>query len=194
MLSKTFLKLVLLLLIATLCAQDAFGIPVGGVQEDASSGTFEIADGIATVDSTVYSYGSGEYVYAYQISNSSSVGISFFSVSIATDGDAFEASWDIDSGVVEPAYWDTVGSPVQSVEGLFVDTIDNDGLSSAVLWFKSSHSPTLGTGVVFGSSSGVPYSATGSVLTPSPTPEPATILLLGIGSAFITLTRKRRPV
>jgi hypothetical protein len=194
MLSKTFLKFVLLLLIATLCAQDAFAIPVGGVQEDTSSGTFEIADGIATVDSTVYSYESGEYVYAYQISNSSSVGISFFSVSIATDADAFEASWDIDSGVAEPAFWNTVGSPVQSVDGLFVDTIDSDDLSSAVLWFKSIHSPTLGSGVLFGSSSGVPYSATGSVLTPSATPEPATILLLGIGSAFITLTRKRRSV
>ena len=194
MLSKTFLKFVLLLLIATLCAQDAFGIPVGGVQEDTSSGTFAIADGFATVDSTVYSYESDEYVYAYQISNSSSVGISFFSVSIATDADVFEASWDIDSALVEPAFWDTVGSPVQSVEGLFVDTIDSDGLSSGVLWFKSNHSAALGSGVLFGSSSGVPYSATGSVLTPSATPEPATILLLGMGSAFITLTRKRRSV
>ena len=194
MLSRTSLKFVLLLVIATLCAQGAFAIPVGGVPEDTVSEAFDIGGGIATVDSTVYSYGSDEYVYAYQISNSSSVGISFFSVSIATDTYAFEASWDSDSGVVGPAYWDTAGSPVQSVDGLFVDTIDSDDLSSAVLWFKSSHSPTLGSGVLFGSSSGVPYSATGSVLTPSATPEPATILLLGLGSAVMTFTRRRRPV
>ena len=194
MLQKRHFRLTAVLLAAALCVQSAVAIPVGGVQEAQYSGTFQIGAGSATVDSKVYSYESGEYVYAYQISNSSSVGISFLSVSIIPDTDAFAAAWDIGSSIVQPAYWNAVGSPVQSVEGLFADTIDNDGLSSAVLWFKSGHSSALGTAVLFGVSAGVPYSASGNVLTPSAAPEPATILLLGIGSALLTVTRRRRAV
>jgi len=187
---RRWYQFIFLLLLGAVCAQNAYAIPVGGVQEDQYIGTFDIAGGIATVESTVYSYESGEYVYSYEISNESSIGISFFSVGIIPGSDAYDCSYE-GSDVVNPAYWSAAGSPVQSVDGLFIDTIDNDGVNSAVLWFKSSHSPTLGSGSLFGTKSGTGYTATGDVLAPSTVPEPATILLLGIGGAVITLTRRK---
>lgn len=188
--SKREVSFLVLLLGAALFAQDASAIPVGGVLDDSHSEMFIIEDGFAIVDCKVYSYPSGEYVYTYQISNDSAVGLSFFSVGILPGADAFAPHYDSDSGVVIPALWDAVNSPVQSVDGLFTDTVDDDGISSAILWFKSNYPSTSGSGVLFGTLSGIPHCVTGDLLTPIP--EPATIFLLGIGGALITLTRKRR--
>jgi hypothetical protein len=186
------LEFAVFLLALTWFTQSAVAIPMGGVLEAECSGTLDVADGLAMVECAVYSYESSEYVYTYQISNSSSVGLSFFSVGIASEADAYDLSYDTGAGLVDPAYWTIVGSPVQSVDALFTDTIDNDGLSSAVLWFKSTHAPDLGNVMVFGTSSGAPHSATGEVLAPSATPEPATIMLLGFGGALMTTARRKR--
>ncbi len=174
------------LLVAIVFAQNAGAIPVGGVLHDSYSGTFDTGFGLAVVDCEVYAYTSGEYVYTYQISNNSTIGFSFFSAGIPEGGDAWSPSVDSDpiSGYVDPVFWTVAGSPVQSVDYLFADTIDNTE-TSALLWFVSSHTSHLGVGTLFGGN----VSTTGDLLTPIP--EPATFLLLGTAGLWI-LTRKRR--
>jgi hypothetical protein len=190
---RRWLHFAFLLLLGAVYAQNAFAVPVGGVQEDQYIETFDIAGGTATVESTVYSYESGEYVYSYEITNNSSAGITYFSVGIIPDADAYDCDYTKGIDVVNPTYWSPSGSPVQSVDGLFIDTIDNDGLSSAVLWLKSDNSPTVGSALLVGTMSGMGYTASGNVLAPSAVPEPATILLLGIGGAVVSVTRRKRP-
>ncbi|MHC4132933.1 MAG: PEP-CTERM sorting domain-containing protein [Planctomycetota bacterium] len=181
-----------LLLVVSLYAQSASALPVEISLEDQHTETFNIAGGTVTVESTAYSYETGgDFLYTYEILNESDVGLSFFSVGIVSGSDAFNCSFE-GTGVVDPAIWALVGSPVQSVDGLFIDTIDNDGLSSALLYFDSSHAPTMGSAVLFGTMSGVGYSSSGDVLAPSALPEPVSILLFGFGGAVLTLGRKKR--
>jgi hypothetical protein len=140
----------------------------------------------------VYSYETGDdYLYTYQITNETSLGLSFFSVGIVPGADVFNCTYE-GVGVVDPVQWAPAGEPIQSVDGLFIDTIDNDGLSSALLWFDSSYGPDTGSAVLFGTMSGVGYSTTGEVLAPSSVPEPVSILLLGFGGAVLTLGRRKR--
>jgi hypothetical protein len=187
--ARRWLQFTFLLLLLAVHAQSAFA---NGVLEDQHIETFDIAGGIATVESKVYSYESGEYGYSYEITNDSLVGISIFSVGIIPGADAFNFSYEgID--VVEPAYWSPAGTPVQSADGFFYDTIDNDGLSSAVLRFQSHNTPTMGSALLVGTMSGIGHTASGDVLAPSAVPEPATVFLLGIGGAVVTLTRRKRP-
>jgi hypothetical protein len=187
--SKKEFRFLVLLLVAMVFVRNASAIPGGGTLDANYTGTFAFEYGSAEVDCEVYGYTSGEYVYAYQVSNiDSGIGLSFFSVGIKDGANAFDPDHDSLTGVT-PANWDTVGSPVQSVDALFTSPINN-GSSSEVLWFVSNYASTLGEGALFGMSSGSPKYAGGGVLTP--VPEPATILLLGIGGALITLTRKRR--
>lgn len=175
-----------LLVVAIVFAQNAGAIPVGGVLNDSYSGTFDTGFGLAVVDCEVYAYTSGEFVYTYQISNDSAIGFSFFSVGIPEGADAWSPSVDSDpiSGDVDPVFWTVAGSPVQSVDYLFADTIDNTE-TSAILWFVSSHTSHLGSGTLFGRN----VSTTADLLTPIP--EPATFVLLGTAGLWI-LTRKRR--
>jgi hypothetical protein len=181
------------LLVCVALAGSAAAIPVGGALDAEHTEIFNIAGAAATVDCRVYAYDSAPYVYTYQISNESLVGISFFSVGIIPDATAFDPAWDVLPDTVSPANWDTAGSPVESVNALFVDTIENDGLPSALLSFKSDMPAIMGSGVLFGSAAGVPISVTGSILTPRQIPEPATVVLLGLGTAVLTLAPKRSP-
>ena len=175
-----------LLVVAIVFAQNAGAIPVGGVLHDSYSGTFDTGFGLAVVGCEVYAYTSGEFVYTYQISNDSTIGFSFFSVGIPEGADAWAPGVDSDpiSGYVDPVFWTVTGSPVQSVDYLFADTIDNTE-TSALLWFVSSYASHLDSGTLFGRN----VSTTGDLLTPIP--EPATFLLLGTAGLWI-LTRKRR--
>ena len=182
------------LLMAILFAQNASAIPVGGVLYDSYTATFDTGSGYAIVDSDVYEYASGEYVYTCQIFNqNSTIGFSFFSVGILDGATAWSPSIDSDpiQGWVDPVFWTVVGSPVQSVDYLFANTIDT-GQRSALLWFVSDSIPVFGGGMLFGTLSGVGVSTTGNLLTP--VPEPATLVLLDIGSAMMTLTRKGKLV
>ena len=183
------------LLVAIVFAQNAGAIPVGGVIDANHSETFSIGPGLgsALIDCEVYKYTPGEfeyeYVYTYRISNiDSGIGLSFFSVGILDGASAEPPLYDHITGAVDPTNWSVVGSPVQSVDALFVNTINN-GQSSALLWFASDYASTMGNGVLFGTSSGAPCYATGDLLTPMP--EPATFVLLGTAGLWI-LTRKRR--
>jgi len=180
------------LLVAILFTQDARAIPVGGVLDANHTETFAIGTGSATVDCKVYSYTSGEYVYTYQISNiDSDIGLSFFSVGILDGADTFDADFEPLLGVVNPDLWAVVGSPAQSVDGLFSSPIYSDGpiTTSTVLWFVSDDPPILGNGTLFGTASGTAHYASGDILTPIP--EPATFVLFGIG-VLLTLPWKRR--
>jgi hypothetical protein len=189
---KKGFKFLVLLLVAALLVQSAgaTSIPPGGTLYDDHTETFTFTGGTVDIICEVYSYTSGSYVYTYQIVNSSSVGISFFSVELLLDSAASGANWDETVGDVEPAYWDIVDS-YESVNASFASAMTN-GQSSSLLWFQSDYAPTLGDGALFGFDSGVPSFASGKIFTPIP--EPATIALLGIG-AFVTLIRKKkRPV
>jgi hypothetical protein len=191
-------ELLSLLFVVTLFAQNArsVSVPVGSTMEDSDSTTFVIGSGSAVVNSNVYyGYTSGpyqdKYVYTYQITNNSGLGLSSFSVGIFDGANAFAPDVEEAVGTVSPTYWTTVATPVQSVHALFADITVGDGESSAILWFVSDYTSTSGNGALYCMSSGFPYYATGDVLTPIP--EPATIMLLGVGG-LMTLTRKRKVI
>ena len=168
---KKIIVLVFFLLAVSIYVQSASALPVEVSLENQHIETFNIDGGTVTVESTAYSYETGgDFLYTYEILNESDVGLSFFSVGILPGSDAFNCSFE-GTGVVDPAIWALVGNPVQSVDGLFIDTIDNDGLSSAVLWFDSSYGPTMGNAVLFGTMSGIGYSVSGDVLAPSSVPS-----------------------
>ena len=194
----TKIRFLSLLIITTLFVRDASALPDGDkwLYDSVSDVTFSIGSGTAEVDCEVYKYTSEteKYVYVYQISNvDSGVGLSFFSVGILDGANAFDADYEVLVDAVNPDIWEVVGSPAQSVDGLFSSPIYSDGplTTSTVLWFVSDYAPTSGKGTLFGTASGMPEHATGDLLTPIP--EPATIVLLGICGS-LTLIRKRQPV
>jgi hypothetical protein len=170
-------------------------VPVGWSSHDSDTATFTIGSGSATVSSDVYyGYSSGQYqdkyVYAYQIENvDSGLGLSHFSVSIAiTSGaSAYDADFEQITGAVDPALWAAINNPVQSVDALFTDTIENGDIS-ARLWFVSDYASGYSTSALQCMSGGNSYYATADVL--SPVPEPATVALFGLG-ALIAFRRKR---
>ncbi|MCX5634832.1 MAG: hypothetical protein NTW55_03175, partial [Planctomycetota bacterium] len=169
-------KLLAMLIIAALttCAS-AMSIPAGWTEHKESTASYGIFGGQAMVESDVY-YGYGpvtggpsyqdKYIYAYQVTNNSGLGLSFFSVGISPAGDAFDPDQDITGAVVPASSWAVVTSPgpVKSVNALFADTIDNDGKLSSILWFVSDYAPTSGNAALFGMAGGIPF------YTATPTP------------------------
>jgi hypothetical protein len=202
-------KLLVLLIIAALTAcAGATPIPAGWTTHVESTASYSIFGGAAMVDSDVY-YGFGpgsptagspyenKYIYAYQITNNSGLGLSFFSVGIFPAANAFDPDQDTAGTAVPAINWAVVTSPgpVKSVNALFTDTIDNDGKLSSILWFVSDYGPTPGNVALFGMAGGMPfYAATptqGMVYTPIP--EPVTITLFSLGG-LMAVARKRRSI
>ena len=147
---------------------------------------------IATVACQVYhDYQSGPYVdkfvYTYQITNTSTAGISFFSVDILGADEPESAGFEPIPDCINPSYWDITTSP-PSVEGIFGDRID-DGESSSLLYFVSNNQPGIGEGMLVGMDISGYVNATGDLTVP--VPEPAALILLGSGW-LMAITRRKR--
>lgn len=155
---------------------------------------------IANIQCNVYNYASEEYLYTYQIENISDVDLDF--VTMQVDSVFGATAWDYDDTgdpeEVNPAVWGPVpfSSPApHSFDAHFNDTILS-GDQSALLWFVTSDEPTsAGQGDLFGvyrAAEGDPWSgfyAEGNLITPIP--EPATFLLISMGT-FAIIGRRRK--
>jgi hypothetical protein len=152
---------------------------------------YHLSTMLAEVDTYVWQYTSGnfvgDYLYTYQITGKSVIGLSFFSIAIPDAATVGLVGYE--SGGVEPTIWAVADSPAQSVDGLFADTIDYLD-DSALLWFISPYENTQAMGSVFGTHMGQPAYANKKLY--SPTPEPATLVMLGLGSLFGLIRRKRK--
>ncbi len=196
-------KITILILasVGLLLAQSAYAVPPGdkSLQNSLQDVTFTMNGGSALVDCEVYQYAPtsenypGKYLYTYQITNNSSVGLSFFSVAV-TSGSVIN---DVgrDSGTANPLFWtpvtDSDTSLVQSVDALFNLTIKNTQ-TSALLWFVSDNGPVSEQGSLFGTSASGPRYAAADLL--APVPEPATISLLAIGGILAARARRKNNV
>lgn len=187
-----FGKLIIICLaVAGPSVQNCLALPAGSWSlSHSSSATYQLAGGNIMVESNVYNKGAAEYLYTYQIDNvSSNLGLSFLSIPILPGATAWGADYDLALGTVLPSDWTLVHSPTQieSANANFRDTIDNNGIKSAILWFHSSQPWTDADAALFGFKSGVPYYSDtpveGNILTPIP--EPITLSLLAVGAMFI---------
>ena len=190
--TKRLLFLSFLLLVVS--AQNVSAIPAGGTSILQSTTMFsEVIGGsdMASVDSEVFFYDSGlvDYVFTYQIANISDADLTWFSVTFDAVN-VYEPSWDSDPCWIDPDNWYLIGSPTESVQGIFIDTIGPSEMS-AILWFKSDFGPNQepGSGALAGISSGHVF-ASGELIVPIP--EPTSLLLLGTGG-LLAVIRKRRP-
>jgi hypothetical protein len=145
---------------------------------------------LAEVDNHVYQYDTGDYagsyLYTYEITCKSTFSLSFFSIAVLEDASIDETGYE--SGGVEPSIWLTIGSPVQSVDAIFGSSINYNN-NSALLWFVSDGDYTLTDASVAGAKSG--FQALASEQLYSPIPEPATLVVLGIGGLCL-ISRKRK--
>jgi hypothetical protein len=146
---------------------------------------------LAEIDNQVYQYDTGayagSYLYTYEIMGKSAFNLSYFSIAVL-EGASFDET-GYESGGVEPSIWLPIGSPVQSVDAIFGSSIDYNN-NSALLWFVSDGDYTLTEASVVGSRSGIQAFASNQLY--SPTPEPATLAVLGLGSLFGLLRRKQK--
>ncbi len=145
------------------------------------------------------------YVYAYRITNSelSNVDIDSFSIGIldnATVGALGYDNYEVSDGIRPAhAYFSPNTSSAQSAIFLFTPSSVlsgngqiEDGDESYNLFFTSPYAPREkdteypGYGVIQGGSMGGMVSGLAT-----PLPEPATILLLGVGGALVTMMRNR---
>jgi hypothetical protein len=147
---------------------------------------------IGHIDYVVYgpgAYSSSimDYVYTYKIFNAadSTVGIDYFSVGLSPDVQVTISPWCSPSGSEDIIPMPFLAST--SVLYIFPTGIEAGG-NSATLLFASDCGPgiEMGIGVVAGGVAGGE-----NVPLPSPTPEPATFSLLGIG-ALLALRRRSK--
>ncbi len=132
------------------------------------------------------------YVYVYQIFNAaaSTVDVAFFSVGLEEGSGAANAGDDTSAGAPGTAGGQSPSLEMvsaTSVYWLFDPQIAPDALSTTLL-FTSPYTPTWKSGAM--ADGGLP--TPGSGLLPSPTPEPATLGLMGVGLAFAVYARGRR--
>ena len=133
-----------------------------------------------------------QFVYAYQIFNDLGGNRPVSSFSVGLDPTANVAHIGSDAGSGTPGGTAPTASafsgapPTSAVWNFFLNTIDPPLEHSTVLLFTSPYGPRL-----------APASVMDSGLSdkrdlPSPMPEPATMMLLGIGSAMMAAVRRLR--
>jgi len=162
---------------------------------------YDDSDEIAEIQCNVYTYDSGvfedKYAYTYRIHNTSDKDLDFISMQILNVVDVAAYGFEVSYPDVIPGIWSPVGSPEHSISAHFNDTI-LDGEQSALLWFVSDYAPTeagegflIGTYTPPGQSVRLPIYAEGPLIAPTTVPEPATFLLISMGT-FAIIGRRRR--
>ena len=185
---KSFVTVVCMLFVAA-PVMAGFSLPIVAEQDGTLVSTQDPADYI-TVKSTVYESGS-EYIYGYEITGGtvdvSTLSIEILPGAIVGNGGIFTFNGP---GVVATG-WGPVGSPIVSMDAKFNDPQVEAGQSSLMVWFTSPLSPIEGDGATLGITDGQFISTVGASQILTPIPEPATVLLLGIGVGLTTFVKRR---
>lgn len=209
-LKKEIRFLIIMLLVVTKFAPVADALPIGALSGWSDNVDFDYSglDGrrlTGQIEYAVYDVvdypgnapSGGQYIYAYQITNSqlSDVPVESFSVAILQDAHVGNINWDdyeVNTGV-KPSleYFSPTPEQAKNARFLFLPHLNGlveKGDDSVILLFSSNSLPKKGWALIEGAAIGAVTDA-----LPTPVPEPLTISLLGIG-ALLTLIRKGRPV
>lgn len=130
------------------------------------------------------------YVYAYQVSNSSSstVGIDYFSVGLSPDAQVPNVAYDPAMSFAIPGGSNPTMHFKLPESVIYLYLTDNIGAGerSMTLLFTSNYGPEMSYGYVSGGVAGGE-----NFSLPSPVPEPATFTLIGAG-ALLAFRRRRK--